>query len=753
MAKAIWTGDRIVAQLDSGSHWSGSNLTYSFATNASWVSGGEAAGFSQLNAAQQAAATSAIGQWDSLIATDFTQTTGNSAHIKFANTTTNIGYAHAYFPGQSPITGSVWLNPNYGTNSGTNNLVDPQVGQWGYQTYVHELGHALGLNHPGNYNGGSPTYAKHALFQQDSQQYTVMSYFTADKTGADWIASDGKRYFAQTPMLYDIMAIQKIYGVETTTRTGDTTYGYNSNTSDDLFDFTQNLHPVLCIFDSDGVDTLDLSGSNYSCVIDLNPGAFSNSDMMTSNISIAFSAWIENAVGTAQNDVLRGNAIDNVLSGLAGNDTLIGGAGNDTLYGGNDDDTLDGGSGADVLIGGTGNDIYTVDNTGDVITEAANAGTDTVQTVLASYTMAGNIENLTYTGTSAFVGYGNAQDNVLKGGASHDQLFGGDGNDSLFGGNGNDLLNGGVGIDVMQGGAGNDTYVVDNVSDTITEAARGGTDTVQSDLGTFTLANNFENLTYVGVGVFDGSGNALVNTLTGGVQNDTLRGFAGNDILTGNAGDDVLDGGLGIDKMYGGTGNDTYVVDIARDLVIEGANEGTDTVLTTLRAYTLGTNVENVTFTGSGSFNGAGNALDNAITGGVGNDTLTGAAGNDTLDGGDGNDILIGGLGTDMLTGGVGADIFRFGALNESNTFSYDTITDFDAAELDKIDLSRLDANAGASGNQAFTFIGASSFTGVAGQLSFSSGFLSADVNGDGTSDFGVWLLNVASLGSAQFWL
>ena len=91
-----------------------------------------------------------------------------------------------------------------------------------------------------------------------------------------------------------------------------------------------------------GTDTIDLSGSAFACVIDLTPGAFSNSDMMTSNISIAFSAWIENAVGTALNDTLKGNSIDNVLSGLAGNDTLLGGAGSDTLNGGADDDTLDG---------------------------------------------------------------------------------------------------------------------------------------------------------------------------------------------------------------------------------------------------------------------------------------------------------------------------------------------------------------------------------------------------------------------------
>lgn len=753
MAKPVWTSEKIVAQLDSGFHWSGSALTYSFPTSANWFAYGEKVGFSPLNGAQQAAATSAMKAWDSLISTSFTLTASNSATIKLANTTTDIDYAHAYYPGQSASAGTVWLNSKYGANSGTNNLVDPEQGQWGYVTYIHEIGHALGLDHPGAYNGGSPTYQKNALFQQDSQQYTVMSYFTADKTGADWIASDGKRYYAQTPMLYDVLTIQTIYGADTTTRAGSTTYGYNSNADDAVYDFTQNLHPILCIYDASGIDTLDLSGSGYACVINLDPGSFSNSDMMTANISIAFGTWIEDAVGTQQNDTIRGNAINNVLSGLGGNDVMFGGAGNDLLYGGDGNDTLDGGTGSDTLVGGDGNDVYLVDDAGDTIIEGANGGSDTVQTALSAYTLANHVETLTYTGKGSFVGTGSAQDNVIKGGASHDQLYGQGGNDTLIGGNGNDLLDGGSGIDLMQGGLGNDTYVVDNAGDTIVEAAKAGTDTVNANLSAFTLANNVENLVYVGTGSFSGFGNALANTLTGGDQNDTLRGLAGNDILYGNAGDDLLDGGTGIDKMFGGTGDDTYVVDNTRDVVSEGVGAGTDTILTTLRTYTLGANVENLTFTGVGAFKGTGNALDNTITGGAGNDTLAGNGGNDILIGGNGNDILIGGAGADTLTGGAGADIFRFSALSDSNTFSYDTITDFNAAELDKIDLSQLDANARTRGNQAFKFIGAASFSGTAGELSFSAGFLSADVDGDGASDFGVWILNVSTLTSAQFWL
>ncbi len=131
------------------------------------------------------------------------------------------GYAYAYYPSDYYVTGgSVWFNPEYDASSGWNDLVTPTVGDWGYATYIHEIGHALGLDHPGAYNGGDPTYANDALFQQDSVQYTIMSYFKGEDTGADWVASDGHEYDAQTPMLYDVLVIQQMYGADTTTRAG-----------------------------------------------------------------------------------------------------------------------------------------------------------------------------------------------------------------------------------------------------------------------------------------------------------------------------------------------------------------------------------------------------------------------------------------------------------------------------------------------------------------------------------------------------
>ncbi|WP_238298730.1 polysaccharide deacetylase family protein, partial [Methylobacterium soli] len=260
---------------------------------------------------------------------------------------------------------------------------------------------------------------------------------------------------------------------------------------------------------------------------------------------------------------LTGEILDLQLTGLGQHDVsvtltgappppptpgpIVGTAGNDTLTGTAGNDRIDGGLGADQMTGLAGDDTYVVDNTGDRVIEAANAGTDAVESSI-TYTLAANVENLTLTGTGAINGTGNALANVLTGNS---------GVNTLNGGAGDDRLDGKAGADRMTGGAGNDTYVVDNTGDVVTEASGGGTDKVESSI-TYTLAANVENLTLTGTGAINGTGNALVNTLVGNAGANLLNGAGGSDTLQGLGGNDTF-----IFQTALGTNNVDHIVDFA----------------------------------------------------------------------------------------------------------------------------------------------------------------------------------------------
>lgn len=275
-----------------------------------------------------------------------------------------------------------------------------------------------------------------------------------------------------------------------------------------------------------------------------------------------------------------------------------------------------------------------------------------------------------------------------------------------------------------------------------------GGDTFTGGAYADTLSGNAGNDTLSG-----GAGNDVID---GGTGNDSLLGGAGKDTLTGGAGNDTLDGGTGVDRLEGGKGNDTYIVDSAKDVVIEAKTAGTDTVRASV-SYTLSDNVEKLVLTGTKSISGTGNDLNNVITGNSGANTLTGGAGKDTISAGAGNDKLIGGAGADKLTGGAGADQFIYKALSDSTVGASgrDTITDFSSDQNDRINLSAIDADSTVSGNQKFTFLGEADFTGSAGELTYSvlkSGALvSADTDGDGSADFSVFLKGVSVLDAGDF--
>jgi Ca2+-binding RTX toxin-like protein len=415
----------------------------------------------------------------------------------------------------------------------------------------------------------------------------------------------------------------------------------------------------------------------------------------TASISGTLGGYAETFAGT-------GNNLANTITGSLGNDTLDGGRGVDRLIGGAGDDTYLVDRAASSMIDVNGNTIAIA---GDRIIEidangSDTGGIDTIQTALATYTLTSitNVENLTYTGENAFRGTGNTLNNLIIGGAVNDILAGGDGSDTLFGKGGNDILKGGNGDDVLYGEAGNDTLDGGNDTDTVilagnradyvfsrpdvgkVQVARNdGTETdlmtgieqvkfADGSIGQVTLDDLLKNTASKFDDNYEGGNDA--NVFDGLAGNDSILGGGGNDSLSGGLGNDTLDGGTGSDQLSGGLGNDLYIVDtdadpdpakaIAGDVVSEALNAGIDKVQTSLMAYVLGANLENLDYLGTpvtvlGSdgkptgtsqvqqlaFTGTGNNLANTITGGTGNDTLDGGLGVDKLIGGAGDDTYV----------------------------------------------------------------------------------------------------------------
>lgn len=498
MALPNWTLAQVYGQLNTGYVWSGSTITFSFPTSAAGFSGTEYDGFSPLNSAQTAAALQALQLWDDLIAPSLvnvgpSQFLDPNVDIQIANSNTEIEYAHAYFPSVNPpYGGEVWFSSEYA------DLQNPTLGSYAYSTFSHEIGHALGLNHMGDYDGAGFSWPNSASSIQDDELYSQMSYFSPHDTGsADWVGADGVAYYSQTPMLNDIYAIQQMYGADTTTRTGNTTYGFNaSGGMASVFNFSVNKNPIITIYDAGGVDTIDLSGYATNSVLDLNSGAFSSFNSMTKNLAIYYTTVIENGTTGAGNDVINGNQVGNTLVSGAGNDTVYGNGGNDALWAGAGD------AGADQFFGGAGND-------------------------------------------------------KLGGGAGNDTLVGGMGGDQLFGGSGNDWLSAGAAsgatttdsgsiTNAAWGGSGSDRVDGDNTNDQL--GGGSGNDTIYGHGGNDTF-----------YGGKDASGDTVNHDfIVGGAGNDLVFAGTGNDTVSGEGGNDTLWGGLGNDQLSGGDGSDLF---------------------------------------------------------------------------------------------------------------------------------------------------------------------------------------------------
>lgn len=369
-------------------------------------------GFSAFTETQRSATREAIGYWDDVVKVDFQETSAGDSDINFGNLTNRPGtQAYARLPSATvsgnaevnrqayDIVGDVWVT----ATTPSNFQLDESL--YGMNTLVHEFGHSLGLSHPGNYNfapGFAVTYVNGAEYAQDIRNYTIMSYWNPREVGIqDHDYNMGTIAYGSTPMVHDILAAQKLYGVDTTTRTGDSTYGFNASADTvgrDALDFTETPAPVMTIWDAGGSDTLDTSGYNTNQKIDLAPGSLSsvggvtlaeaptleqvnanraavgyaplsqaaydtrmanlandpNAGLLVDNVGIAYGVTIENAVGGGGNDIIVGNAVSNRIDGSAG------------------DDVISGGAGIDYLTGGIGSDIFVGDINGS--TQAAKKG-------------------------------------------------------------------------------------------------------------------------------------------------------------------------------------------------------------------------------------------------------------------------------------------------------------------------------------------------------------------------------------------
>ena len=337
-------------------------------------------GASAISAANQALLDQAFEAWDTVLSFELEKVNESGStvgELRSAYTTrayaSATSAAYAYFPNNSVVGGDIWYINDQLSNA------DFTPGTYGYLTALHEIGHALGLSHP--FDGSSATGT--TLASGDIQRNTVMTYTQTDRNYYFYDAGNGvgkKAFYASTPGIYDVAAIEYMYGVSTTSNTGNTTYTWNDS-------------PVVIqtIVDSDGTDTIDASSQTRASTINLNPGTYSSIGIYTvadqlahwdsvyngvgallntsnlytgvDNVGIAGSANIENAIGGAGADVITGNTLNNAIKGNQGNDTIDGGAGVNTA----------------VFNGLYAN--YTITNNGGTITIVDNQGNDGTDTL------------------------------------------------------------------------------------------------------------------------------------------------------------------------------------------------------------------------------------------------------------------------------------------------------------------------------------------------------------------------------------
>jgi Peptidase M10 serralysin C terminal/Bacterial pre-peptidase C-terminal domain/Metallo-peptidase family M12B Reprolysin-like len=458
-----------------------------------------------------------------------------AADITFNDMDGSGAYAYSDITGNNITRSYVNIADNWSTLS---------MNDYMLQTYIHEIGHALGLGHQGNYNGDA-TYPANALFDNDSWLASVMSYFS--QTDNTLVANDSYAFLA-TIMPADIIAIQNLYGAGPNgNQTGNTIWGPGgnlNNTLQTMLDMAAGLIPAnpliyqnqpiaFTIYDTGGTDTLNLSAFNNNTEILLTELQYSNAAGLVDNVVIARGTVIENAIGGAADESIVGNDFNNTLEGRGGNDNINGGAGADFLIGG---------AGADFLNGGAGTDTaYYYGSTAGVTVNFGSAAAGT----------GGDAAGDSYTSIEYAIGSNT-------------------GSDALTGDGVLNYLNGLGGDDVIDGGG----VLAVNVNTTTYQG-----DSLDGGAGTDTLSYATAlqrvivlldyNAPTIGISWNGTSGDLLQNF-------ENLQGSAHNDILLGNAIANLIDGGVGTDSLYGLGSADTFHFSQLQTDVIADFEDGSD---------------------------------------------------------------------------------------------------------------------------------------------------------------------------------
>lgn len=334
-------------------------------------------------------------------------------------------------------------------------------GSYSYFTFLHEIGHALGLGHGGFYND-SASYRTDAHYENDSHQISIMSYFSPRENPT----INASNFTPITPMVADVEAIRSVYQTSSAQGNGNTTWGEGTNIGGTLGTVSRVLFDGatapswldsgrtlgFTITDSGGDDTLDLKSDTNNQSVDLRPGGVSDAYGKDGVLVVGLDTTIENVITGSGHDTIQGNDLGNFIRVQNGNDVVYGNGGADIVIAGDGRDLVTLGSGTDTIWGGSGRDTLSSGAGNDKV--GSSSGDDSV--------VAGDGNDTIWGGTGR---------DTLLGEGGDDIIWGGTGEDVLVGGSGNDTLGSGGAGDVMTGGEGRDVFVFFNDfgEDTITD--------------------------------------------------------------------------------------------------------------------------------------------------------------------------------------------------------------------------------------------------------------------------------------------